>query len=232
MKKSTLSFFAVTVLLVAGVAGAQTNYAANLDETQVVGGTGSAATGTAALTLNAAMDTLTYSITLVGLDLDGNQTPMDATDDVTAMHFHNAPPGANGPVVFGLIGPNHDTDDLVINPAAGTLMGAWENTDPNPLSGQLANLNAGDLYLNVHTTSFPGGEIRGQVNAVMAFCGDGNVDPGEGCDDGNNTDGDGCSANCTVETPTLGQWGAIILALALVVLGALGSQAVNRRRSV
>ena len=142
---------------------AQTNFTATLDEAQEVGGTGSAATGLATLTLNAVEDTLTYSITLVGLDMDGLQTPLDTTDDVVAMHFHNAPPGANGGVVFGLISPNHDPDDLVIDPVAGTLMGAWENTDVNPLSGQLANLKGEDLYLNVHTITFPPGEIRGQV---------------------------------------------------------------------
>jgi cysteine-rich repeat protein len=30
-----------------------------------------------------------------------------------------------------------------------------------------------------------------------AFCGDGNVDPGEACDDGNELDGDGCNDECT-----------------------------------
>ena len=35
--------------------------------------------------------------------------------------------------------------------------------------------------------------------AVLAYCGDGNSDPGEDCDDGNNVDGDGCSSACTIE---------------------------------
>jgi hypothetical protein len=142
-------------------------FEATLDEAQANAGmgTGSAATGTATLALNTSADGLSYTITLVGLDLDGAQT-LDPSDDVTALHFHNAPPGANGGVVFGLIAPNHDTDDLVIDPAAGTLTGIWENTDVNPLIDQLAALDAGNLYLNVHTTSFPGGEIRGQVLPV------------------------------------------------------------------
>ena len=160
----------VTILALAAVtapSSAQTEFVATLEEGQVVGGTGSTATGAATLTLNAAQDALTYSITLIGLDLDGLQTPADASDDVTAFHFHAAPPGMNGGVVFGLIAPNHDTDDLVIDPGAGTLDGIWENTDVNPLSAQLANLNAGGLYLNVHTTPFPSGAIRGQVEPVI-----------------------------------------------------------------
>jgi hypothetical protein len=44
--------------------------------------------------------------------------------------------------------------------------------------------------------------------------------------------GDGCSATCAIEAPTLGQWGAIMLALVLLVLGVLGAQASNRQRSV
>ena len=125
------------------------------------------ATGAAMMTLNAAQDTLTYSFLLAGLDLDGLQTPMDSTDDVTAMHFHDAPPGSNSGIVFGLIMPNDDLDDLIVDPVAGTLTGIWENTDSKPLSGQLANLLAGGLYLNVHTTVFMGGAIRGQVELLL-----------------------------------------------------------------
>jgi cysteine-rich repeat protein len=67
---------------------------------------------------------------------------------------------------------------------------------------------------------------------LPGFCGDGNIDTGEDCDDGNTTSGDGCSAMCMTEVPTLGQWGAIILALVLLALGMLGAQASNRQRSV
>jgi len=205
MSKSVVTTcFALAMLLAAGALSAQTDFTATLDEGQANAwaGTGSAATGTATLTLNAAQNALTYSITLVGLDLDGLQTPMDASDDIVAMHFHNAPAGVNGPVVFGLISPNHDVDDLVIDPVAGTLTGTWENTDVNPLSGQLANLLAGDLYLNVHTTTFAGGEIRGQVLPVPP---------------------------AVVEVPTLGGISFAILALLLVGVGIL---ALRRRPSL
>ena len=117
--------------------------------------------------LEPAQDRLTYTITLQGLDLDGSQTPADPDDDVTGLHFHAAPPNVNGGVVFGLIAPNHDPDDLVIDPVAGTLTGAWEDTDSQPLNPQLANLLSGGLYLNVHTTGFAAGEIRGQVLPIV-----------------------------------------------------------------
>ena len=156
-----------TFVALAAPIQAQSTFVATIEAAQVVGGSTSSASGEAALTLNAGQDALTYSIALSGLDLDGAQTPGDPNDDVTALHFHLAPPGSNGGVVFGQISPNHDTDDLVVDPVAGTLNGIWEDTDVNPLSAQLAELVAGNLYLNVHTTEFPGGAIRGQVIPVI-----------------------------------------------------------------
>ena len=143
---------------------AQTTFTFTLTPEQEVPPTGSSASGVAFLELNAAGTALTYNIQLTGLDLDGAQTP-DAGDDITGMHFHNAPAGVNGGLVFGLIGPGHDADDIVINPVAGTITGAWEETDAggSSLSSQLTNLLAGELYINVHTVNSPPGEIRGQV---------------------------------------------------------------------
>ncbi|MFC1648517.1 DUF4215 domain-containing protein [Nanoarchaeota archaeon] len=39
-------------------------------------------------------------------------------------------------------------------------------------------------------------DVGCDFSCVEAFCGDGNVDPGEECDDSNNADNDGCDANC------------------------------------
>lgn len=58
------------------------------------------------------------------------------------------------------------------------------------------------------------------------FCGDGSQQASEGCDDGNMTSGDGCSATCAVEAPTLGQWGAVALALALLAAAGLARRGV------
>lgn len=202
MSKSPVVIVALIGLVaLAAPSFAQTSFTATLNAAQVVGGTASPATGTATLTLNAAQDTLTYSITLTGLDLDGLQTPADPSDNVTNFHFHAAAVGVNGPVVFGLIAPGHDPDDLAINPVAGTVSGAWENTDVNPLSGQLANLLAGGLYLNVHTTTYPGGAIRGQVLPVPP-----NV----------------------LEIPTLGAAGLVLVALLLLASAFL---ILRRRRA-
>ena len=131
--------------------------------------------------LNDAMNALSYDVTLMGLDLDGNQTPGNPNDNVTRTHFHAAPAGSNGGIVFGQIDANaslrNDLDDLVVNPATGRITGVWDNLEGNGtmLGAQLANLLANNLYFNVHTADHGGGEIRGQVifipePASIALC--------------------------------------------------------------
>jgi hypothetical protein len=114
------------------------------------------------------MTSLSYDIQLFGLDLDGLQTPA-VDDNVTRTHFHAAPTGANGGIVYGQIDGNvalrNDLDDLVVGPMAGTLSGVWDGLEGNntTLAAQLPNLLAGNLYFNVHTSDHAGGEIRGQI---------------------------------------------------------------------
>jgi hypothetical protein len=63
------------------------------------------------------------------------------------MHIHRAPAGANGPVVFDLGDP------------ASPVQATWTGMTP----ADIADLQAGDLYLNIHTAGRPAGEIRGQI---------------------------------------------------------------------
>ena len=80
--------------------------------------------------------TFTYSATYKGL-----------TGPVTAAHFRNAPaPGGNGPPVVPAV------------VSASPIKGTATLTD-----AQIADLNAGKWYFNVHTAANPGGEIRGTV---------------------------------------------------------------------
>ena len=163
----------------------------NLDGAQEVDGGDPDAAGTSALTLNAAGDSLEYSLTVTGLDfganglVEGGAQTEDTSDDVTRLHIHNAARGANGPVVFSLfdivapelgnelnIQGNQD-DDLAItlnDDGSVTLTGVWEETDPasTALSEFVDEIRDGELgedldfYWNIHTEEFPGGAIRGQ----------------------------------------------------------------------
>jgi CHRD domain-containing protein/PEP-CTERM motif-containing protein len=118
--------------------------------------------------LNDAMTALSYDVTLFGLDIDGLQTPNNPNDNAARFHIHAAPEGQNGGIVFGMKDPNHDLDDLVINPTTGRITGVWDGVEGNgtTLAAQLANLLAERLYFNVHTSDTPGGEVRGQIRLI------------------------------------------------------------------
>ena len=67
----------------------------------------------------------------------------------TAAHIHLASAGKNGPVVVPFIKSGENT----FAPAANAKL-----TDT-----QYESFKAGDLYVNVHSAAFPGGEVRGQL---------------------------------------------------------------------
>jgi hypothetical protein len=98
--------------------------------------------------------------------------------DILQAHVHVAPPGFDGPVVLFLAnGPftlrigTLDAGDLLPNQDAGI----------ETFADLLEALDAGDVYLNVHTAAHMGGEIRGQVHAPLilpaALSGDQEVPP-------------------------------------------------------
>ncbi len=92
-------------------------------------------TGYATVSYDMTTQTLSWSISYSGL-----------SSAVTAAHFHHAPVGANGPVIITL--------DTSTNPIVGSTVLTAEQ------QGWLMNK---ELYVNIHTTTFPTGEIRGQV---------------------------------------------------------------------
>jgi hypothetical protein len=91
--------------------------------------------------------------------------------NIVAAHFHCGKPGENGPIVFGLFSPGPLA--LEGNSVRGTLTNAEANAAANcvPLVGRPVNniaalalaMREGLVYLNIHTSAFPAGEIRGQL---------------------------------------------------------------------
>jgi hypothetical protein len=78
----------------------------------------------------------------------------DLVASYTASHIHQAPAGVNGGVVFGLT-PTPDSPTAgSYDPAGNTFLLS---------AAQLTALQTGLFYVNVHSTQFPGGEIRGQL---------------------------------------------------------------------
>ncbi len=102
--------------------------------------------------------------------------------EVTRFHMHCNVAGANGPIAIGfidLIAPALDNSE-VVKLDSNTIIGRISNfqfppTDPCPgVVGQNVNnlrsladaIDAGLIYWNLHTTAFPAGELRGQVQAL------------------------------------------------------------------
>lgn len=76
----------------------------------------------------------------------------------TMAHFHTAPMGENGGVIFDF-GPFLD---LSMN--SGMAAGFWTDMDDMPFGLEdAADFRGGMVYVNVHTEDNPGGEVRGQV---------------------------------------------------------------------
>ena len=99
-----------------------------------------AGTGTADITYDPATRVLTWDITY-----------KDLSTQATMAHFHGpAVAGANGPVIIWLSQKG--------SPAPSPLKGEATLTPE-----QATQFTAGEWYVNVHTSSHPGGEIRGQV---------------------------------------------------------------------
>lgn len=124
----------------------------------------SAATGFSTLTLDG--DILTVDI--VWSDLEGGAP--------SAAHIHCCTdPGSNIPVAVGFdpfptgfSGTFHDVFDLLDLSiyTASFLTNFTNGTAQSARNALVAGLNAGRAYTNIHNATFPGGEIRANLQAV------------------------------------------------------------------
>ena len=89
-----------------------------------------------------------FTGTLNGTTLTWRLTWKQLTGPATAAHIHIAPRGKPGPVIVPLCGPS------CTSPETGTA---------TLTTAQVTLLRRAGLYVNVHTTRNPGGEIRGQL---------------------------------------------------------------------
>lgn len=72
---------------------------------------------------------------------------------ITAAHIHRAPAGVNGPVIVPLSGATGGTSYM-------------SNDTPTLSVSDGGLLLTGGLYVNIHSSTFPGGEVRGQLRAT------------------------------------------------------------------
>ena len=153
-------FVTLTIILSAMMfsitAAAQQKFSVSLNSRQEVPRNGSSGNGDCMITLNSTETQFTVMCNYRNL-----------TSNVVGAHIHdNGPVGVNTPVrfSFGFTGGTTGT----IGPLTF-----------NPTPAEVANLRTNRWYVNIHTSNFPGGEIRGQAkraNVVYDFDGDGRTD--------------------------------------------------------
>jgi len=127
-------------------------FVATLEGGQEVPARQSSGTGRAIAVLSKSGDRIDVTVTMSGLT------------NVTQAHIHRAAAGTNGGIVFWLWAPNNP----LYPPTPEQLGRSWVNPSDEsrdqPLTQAMVDeLRAGNMYVNFHTTQFPGGEIRGQL---------------------------------------------------------------------
>jgi hypothetical protein len=142
--KRVLLAVVVVLLSSLGAARADQAFTISLDGLQETPPVATPGTGSGTAFYDSTAGTLAVSIGFSGL-----------IAPVTAAHVHTNAPGLPGPVVLDL-GPY-----TTLGVTSGTISGA-----PLFPAAHVANLLAGLSYVNIHTSAFPGGEIRGQLLPV------------------------------------------------------------------
>jgi len=86
-------------------------------------------------------------------------------DNVISAHLHIGARGVNGPIVATIYnGAGVPTGRINGHLASRTItQNDLAMLPANTIEGLLAELDAGNIYVNVHTTDFPSGEVRGQM---------------------------------------------------------------------
>jgi hypothetical protein len=132
----------------------QQNFKAHLTGSEEVPANSSIATGQSIFQFSMDGGVLHYKLIVANIN------------DVRFSHIHLAPSGVNGPVVAFLYG-----GPTIPGTTNGILAeGSITSADlRGPLEGESLDvlrerMESGDLYVNVHTDAFPGGEIRGQIH--------------------------------------------------------------------
>jgi hypothetical protein len=142
--KKLIAIFGLALAFSTGVVSAQSTFQAVLNGSSENPVNGSTATGFGTVVLNAAQTQITVNESWSGLS-----TP------ATLSHIHGpAALGVNAGVLFGFSGVPSATSGSIPQQVFSIT------------ATQVGYLQSGLLYMNVHDSTFPGGEIRGQLTPV------------------------------------------------------------------
>ena len=168
MKYWTLLVLATAILLPMSSYGTPMTFTVNLLGSSEMPPTSSTGTGTAVVVLDPVAQTLQLTVSFTGLTTTDTAAHIHcclpspfASGNVGVATTVPAFPGFPLGVTSGLyMSPVFDlTQATIYNPAFVTAEGGLLNAE----TALIAGIENGATYLNIHTTMFPGGEIRGFV---------------------------------------------------------------------
>jgi hypothetical protein len=162
--RTALPALALLTLAGCGGEGADTTagpaperFIATLTGTRTVPATTSTNTGTVTFESGLTDSVMTFSLSVANMA------------GITQAHLHNAAAGANGPILVWLLpvnGTAAQTPSVALNGtiSLGSIEPAWVRGTPRlAMDSVKALMRAGRLYVDVHSSTFTAGEIRGQV---------------------------------------------------------------------
>jgi len=145
MKKLSLVGAALLTLVIPSVQASTITYNVVFSGSQSVPPNPSTGTGTATVIVDDVLDSVSVSLSFAGL----------TGGPASAAHIHCcAPPTGNAPVVI----------PFTNFPMATS--GTYSNTFTNVAPDNIAGIEAGLAYINIHNATYPGGEIRADILAA------------------------------------------------------------------
>jgi uncharacterized surface protein with fasciclin (FAS1) repeats/Cu/Zn superoxide dismutase len=148
MKAKSLLALAALIAASCTAQAEMLKFHASLKSSQEVPSNTSQASGLAELWYDTETGNYTAYVTVAGLE-----APLSGS------HIHEASAGSNGPVTV-----NFGAGSAYVAAANGFYAGKFSG----PYSGNLSKLLSSQAYVNVHSSKFPGGEIRGQLHSLPA----------------------------------------------------------------
>jgi CHRD domain len=114
--------------------------------------------------LTGAVGTATLAIDRTNREIAVELRLFNLPTGTTAGHIHIAPRGVNGPVVVDFPIPTGRTGDLTLSFRVGEgQLRPRPEIGINTMDDVMQSVVGGAGYVNIHSTTNPGGEIRGQI---------------------------------------------------------------------
>jgi CHRD domain-containing protein len=119
--------------------------------------------------LTGAVGTATVSVAAADEEVAVQLQLFNFATGTTAGHIHVGPRGVAGPVVLNFPIPAGRTGDLPLSFRLGNAaFVARPEIGINSMTDLIQAIVGGGAYVNIHTSQFPAGEIRGQLTVVPA----------------------------------------------------------------